>query len=63
MAATTPTKADLEAIIEQVADRASNALDPRSNRGQLVDALQEIYDLTGPEDDGEEDVDDEDDED
>lgn len=60
----TATKADLQAVIDQVADAAANALDPRSNRVQLVDALQAIYDLTGEDDDEDDsDVDDDDEED
>ena len=50
-AAKTPTKADLEAILDQVADKASAALDPASGRRELVEALQGIYDLAGPDDD------------
>jgi hypothetical protein len=57
-----PTNADLEAILDQVAEKASSALDPASNRRELVEALQEIYELAGPEDgDTEDDADDDED--
>lgn len=63
MAATKqPTKADLETVLEQVAEAANTALDPASSRRELVGALQTIADLTGTEDD-EDEIDEDDDDD
>ena len=55
-AAKAPTIADLEAVLDQVADKASTALDPASSRRELVEALQGIYDLAGPDSDDDEDA-------
>jgi hypothetical protein len=53
------TKAELEEMLDQVCTLASDALDPASTRKQLVEALQGIYDIVGPEDEDEEDDDEE----
>jgi hypothetical protein len=57
----TTTKAELEEMLDQIGTLADDALTPRASRNELVDALQAIYDIAGPDD--ESDDDDEEDED
>ena len=60
MAQTSTTKADLEDTIDQIGDIVADALDPASERADLVAALQEIDGLvSGDEDDDDDDADDE----
>lgn len=57
------TKPQLEEMLDQVCTLAGEALDPASTRKELVTALQDIYDIVGPDEDEEEDDDSSDDED
>jgi hypothetical protein len=57
------TKAELEGMMDQVCTIASDALDPASTRKELVEALQGIYDIVGPEDENDDDDDEEADDD
>jgi hypothetical protein len=63
MAATGPTKADLETMLDQISDLAANALDPTTTRKEAIEAIQAIYEIAGPEDEEEDDSDDTDDDD
>jgi hypothetical protein len=42
---------DLQALLDQVAYKASTALDPASSRREMVKALESIYELSSPADD------------
>jgi hypothetical protein len=59
----TITKPELEKMLDEVAQLAGSALDPASSRRQLVDALQAIYNIAGPDDEDEDEEIDEDDDD
>jgi hypothetical protein len=50
-----PTKADLEAALDQVADTLDEALDPRLSREEVVEKLAELRDQIAPDDDDDED--------
>ena len=57
---TLATKAELEAVLDQVEDLASDALDPELSREAVVSKVKDIYDLVSPDDDEDDDEDDED---
>jgi len=63
MASRGPSKADLEAALDQVVDTLDEALDPRLTREEVVEKLSDLRDQIAPEDDDEEDEDDEDEDD
>lgn len=59
---TTPTKADLQDLLDQVADAVSEALDPVLSREDVVSRLQDIDGMldgfgTDDEDDSDDDTD------
>ena len=54
-----PSKADLEAALDQVVDTLDEALNPRLSREEVVEKLADLRDQIAP-DDEEEDADDED---
>ena len=53
----TQTKAQLEAVLDQVADLVEEALDPELPREELVAKVKEIESLVSDEDDDAEDED------
>jgi hypothetical protein len=53
-----PSKADLEAALDQVVDTLDEALDPRLSREEVVEKLSDLRDQLAPEDDEDEDDDD-----
>ncbi len=53
----TQTKAQLEAVLDQVADLVEEALDPELTREELVAKVKEIESLVSDEDDDAEDGD------
>ena len=55
-----PSKADLEAALDQVVDTLDEVLDPRLTREEVVEKLSDLRDQLAPDDD-EDDEDDEDD--
>jgi len=57
-----PTKSDLEAALEQIAELAEDSLDPELSREDLVRKMKDIADLADVEN-ADSDTDDDDDED
>ena len=57
-----PSRADLEAALDQVVDTLDEALNPRLSREEVVEKLADLRDQIAPDDEEDED-DDEDDED
>jgi hypothetical protein len=49
-----PTKAELEQMVDEVADLANEALDPSLTREEVIDKVKAIADLVGDEDEEEE---------
>jgi hypothetical protein len=60
MAQTSTTKADLQDTLDNIGDIVADALDPASERADLVAALQEIDSLVSGDDDEDDDADDDD---
>jgi len=60
MAQTSTTKADLQDTLDSIGDIVADALDPASERADLVAALQEIDSLVSGDDDDADDDDDDD---
>jgi hypothetical protein len=58
MAQTSNTKAALQGTLDQIGDIVADALDPASERADLVAALQEIDSLVSGDDDDDDDTDD-----
>jgi hypothetical protein len=60
---TVPTKADLQNALDEIAQKADDALDPAASRKELAEALQEIYSLASGEDESDDDEEEDGDED
>jgi hypothetical protein len=55
-----PSKADLQAALDQVVDTLDEALDPRLSREEVVEKLANLRDQIAPDDDEEDEDEDED---
>ena len=59
----TPTKADLEDQLDQIAAKAEEGLDPELTREQVVSVLKEISDIADADDDDDDEEDDDEEDD
>jgi hypothetical protein len=50
-----PTKADYEKTLEAIFEIADAAFTPKATRSDLVEAIEQIYDLSNSEEDDEDD--------